>query len=192
MRGRLVCVHPGAAEIRPLSPDQILGEFFDPMVRIWMAAMRRPPDHPRSQTFGQALQRHVTSRDFRCRVAHGPQGQPVGFAYGYTGCAGQWWTDLIAAAMDEATRDRWMNGHFELVEIHVHPQWQGRGIGGSLHDSILEGLPNATALLSTQKGPTAAFALYQKRGWETLIEGFLFPQETREYRIMGLRLKPER
>jgi hypothetical protein len=49
-------------------------------------------------------------------------------------------------------------------------------------------LPHETALLSTQRGPTAAFALYQKRGWVTLIERFPFPQENLEYRIMGLDL----
>jgi ribosomal protein S18 acetylase RimI-like enzyme len=175
-------------EIEAATPEELLGELFDPVVRIWMAAMGRPADHPRAQTFGAVLERHVKRDDFRCRVARGFDGSPVGFTYGYTGGPGQWWTDLVMARMDETTRLRWTGGHFELVELHVHPDHQGRGTGGRLHDALLRGLPHETALLSTQRGPTAAFALYQKRGWVTLIERFPFPQENLEYRIMGLDL----
>lgn len=180
---------PVPARIEAASPDRVLGDLFDPLLRIWMAAMHRPPDHPRAQAFGKILERHVGRDDFRCRVAFLPDGRPVGFAYGYTGARGQWWTDLVAAAMDEATRERWLGGHFELVELHVHPEHQGQGTGGRLHDAVLEELPHRTALLSTQRGPTPAFALYRKRGWETLLEHFSFPQENLEYRIMGLDLE---
>jgi ribosomal protein S18 acetylase RimI-like enzyme len=178
------------ASIEAVTPERLLGELFDPVVKIWMAAMRRPADHPRAQTFGSILERHVARAGWRGLVAFGPDG-PVGFTYGYTGAAGQWWTDLVAARMDEATSRRWMGGHFELVELHVRPDGQGQGIGGRLHDELLKDLPHKTALLSTMRGPTAAFALYRKRGWITLIEHFVFPDQNTEYRIMGLDLRAD-
>lgn len=174
-------------DIEAVSAERLLGQLFDPTVKIWLAAMQRAPDHPRAQTWGEILERHTARNGFRCRVAF-ERGTPLGFSYGYTGAPGQWWTDLVAAALEEAARERWIGGHFELVELHVHPNAQGRGIGGRLHDAILEDLPHRTALLSTQRGPTAAYALYRKRGWETLVEHFSFPQENVEYRIMGLEL----
>jgi ribosomal protein S18 acetylase RimI-like enzyme len=186
--GRLVGVDPPSIEIEAATPEDLLGELFDPVVRIWMAAMGRTPDHPRTQTFGAALESQVERDDFRSRVARKPGGRPVGFTYGYTGQPGQRWTDLVTTGMDEATRLRWTGGHFELAELHVHPSQQGRGIGGQLHDAVLHGLPHKTALLSTHRGPTPAFGFYRKRGWVTLIESFSFPEGNVDYRIMGLDL----
>jgi ribosomal protein S18 acetylase RimI-like enzyme len=182
-------VNEVAVRIEPVAPERLLGELFDPVIKIWMAAMGRAPDHPRAQTFGNSLERHVRRADFRCLVAFAPSGPPVGFSYGYTGNTGQWWTDLVGAALDEEARRHWIDGHFELVELHVHPDRQGEGIGGRLHDAVMADLPNRTALLSTQRGPTAALALYRKRGWQTLVEHFFFPEQNVEYRIMGLELK---
>jgi ribosomal protein S18 acetylase RimI-like enzyme len=188
-RGTLGAVNDAPMHIEPVAPDRLLDDLFDPVIKIWMAAMHHPSDHPRAQRFGEALERHTARADFRCLVAFARDGLPVGFTYGYTGRAGQWWTDLVSAALDQDARRHWLNGHFELVEIHVHPERQGNGIGGRLHDAVLDGLPNETALLSTHRGPTAAFALYRKRGWDTLVEHFSFPDQNLDYRIMGLNLQ---
>jgi ribosomal protein S18 acetylase RimI-like enzyme len=188
-RGTLGAVNDAPARIEPVAPDRLLGELFDTVLRIWMAATQHAPDHPRAQIFGEAIGRFAERADFRCRMAFTPEDVPIGFTYGYTGSTGEWWMDLVSAALDERARQYWLKSPFELVELHVHPDRQGQGIGGRLHDAVLVGVKNETAVLSTRTGPTRAFALYRKRGWQTLVEHFWFPDQNVNYRIMALDLR---
>jgi ribosomal protein S18 acetylase RimI-like enzyme len=113
----------------------------------------------------------------------------VGFAYGYTTGPGQWWHEQVARAMPPEQIVRWLSGAFELVEFAVTPHAQGLGLGSQLHDSILRGLPNRTAVLSTMQSETVALKLYRKRGWVALLQNFIFPGGARTYLIMGKDLK---
>jgi hypothetical protein len=62
--------------------------------------------------------RHLERDGFRFVAEQDEPGRLAGIAYGYEGAAGQWWHDLVSAAMDEATRTRWLlPGHFEFVEL---------------------------------------------------------------------------
>lgn len=105
----------------------------------------------------------------------------VGFAWGYTGGAGQHWTDLVARRLGSAA-DGWLGGHFEFVELAVIPASRGRGIGGLLHDALLDGLPHDRALLSTTTQESAATGLYRSRGWARI--GLL----SDDTQVLGLRL----
>jgi ribosomal protein S18 acetylase RimI-like enzyme len=80
---------------------------------------------------------------------------------------------------------RWLSDYFEFVELAVHPDVQGQGTGGQLHDRLLAGLPHATAALSTRQAETRALALYRRRGWVTLLENFHFPGNLDRWLIMG-------
>jgi ribosomal protein S18 acetylase RimI-like enzyme len=67
----------------------------------------------------------------------------------------------------------------------VLPEFQGQGIGGQLHDLLLQDLPYRHGLLSTLNEETNATALYRRRGWQVLLEPFQFAGVNRLYRIMG-------
>lgn len=116
--------------------------------------------------------------------------QLVGFTYGYRGTPGQWWHDQVAAALAGQGLTGWMRGSFELAELHVLPARQGRGVGGRLHDLLLEAVDAPAAVLSTRRGETPAMALYRSRGWEVLIDAMDFPSVTEQFRILGKRLAP--
>ncbi|MEW6047961.1 MAG: GNAT family N-acetyltransferase, partial [Bacillota bacterium] len=131
---------------------------------------------------------HADRDGFRCVVAFLHEA-PVGFAYGYTGRRGQWWTEQVARHLDGAKAREWLGDHFELVELHVHPSYQGQGIGGRLHDRLLEGLPHRRALLSTRQGPTVAVAMYRSRGWELVAGPIRFDGTDHPYLIFGKRLE---
>ena len=95
----------------------------------------------------------------------------LGFAYGYTGEHGQWWTDQVIAAVPGDLANTWLGGHFEIVELAVVPAAQGRGFGAALVESLLLGLPHERALLTTYVDDRPAPRLYRRLGWTRLAEG---------------------
>jgi ribosomal protein S18 acetylase RimI-like enzyme len=135
----------------------------------------------------EALPRHAVHAGFRCVVAR-DGGAVVGFAYGYTSAAGQWWHDWVAAQLDPAVAAEWMTDAFELVELAVRPAAQRQGAGGRLHDAVLSGLPHRTALLSTRDEDTPARRLYRRRGWVPLRESVRPAPDGPPVLFMGLRL----
>jgi ribosomal protein S18 acetylase RimI-like enzyme len=116
----------------------------------------------------EQLPRHLAREGFRMAEARAG-GTLAGFAYGYTGQRGQWWTDRIVALAPSGIVEEWVGGHFELVEIAVDPALQGQGVGMRLHDCLLAGLPHHRALLSTYREDRPAPRLYRRLGWQVLV-----------------------
>ncbi len=133
--------------------------------------------------------RHLERDGFRFVAEHDDGGRLAGIAYGYEGAAGQWWHDLVSAAMDDAARTRWLRpGHFEFVELAVRPDLRRRGLGGRLHDALLDGLDAPTAVLSTEVDNEAAIALYSGRGWEVIVPELDFGPDFPPFLAMGREL----
>jgi ribosomal protein S18 acetylase RimI-like enzyme len=135
------------------------------------------------------LPRHAERDWFRFFAALDGTGRVGGFAYGYTGGAGQWWTDRVAAAMDEEARGVWLEPpHYEVVELHVAPERQRGGVGSQLLDALLDGLPHNQALLSTQVENTKARPFYEKHGWEVVVAELSFGPGYAPFCVYGKRL----
>ena len=129
-----------------------------------------PADDQQVRAFrDETLPRHHARDGFRFAAAR-DHDRLVGFAYGYTGSSGQYWTDWLCSEIPRELADTWLGGHFEFCELCVQPELHRHGIGGRLHDVLLAGLPHATALLTTQRGDTPARRLYESRGWQELCE----------------------
>ena len=93
----------------------------------------------------------------------------VGFAYGYAGAYGRWWTEHVAAALTPEQRALWLDPpHFEIVELHVRPARQRRGLGSALLAQLLTRQPYDRAILTTQAGSRKARTFYKKNGWQEL------------------------
>ncbi len=167
----------------------------DAIRAVYAAAFAAPPYErgpAAAAAFADTLARHVERQAFRCRVARDTvNGRIVGFTYGYRSAPGQWWHNLVATALDPPVRP-WLEGAFEFVELALDPAYQGRGIGGRLHDALLVEVPQPTAVLSTRQVETAALALYRKRGWQTLRPDFYFPGGPAPWLILGLDLRRQR
>lgn len=164
----------------------------DQLLSVYRAAFALPPHNETEDDvlrFRDQLSRHVLRTGFRCVVARDSHtASIVGFAYGYTSAPGQWWRDIVAPALEPQIAEKWLTDCFEFVELAVMPSAQGRGIGGRLHDQLLNGLPHLTAILSTFQEEAPALRLYLKRGWIVLCRDFVFPNGTRPCVIMGYDL----
>jgi ribosomal protein S18 acetylase RimI-like enzyme len=135
------------------------------------------------------LPRHTERDWFRFFAALDGAGDVEGFAYGYTGGAGQWWTDRVAAAMDEEARRSWLEPpHYEVVELHVRPESQRGGVGSQLLEALVSGLPHAQALLSTQVANAKARPFYEKHGWEVVVEELSFGPGYAPFCVYGKKL----
>jgi ribosomal protein S18 acetylase RimI-like enzyme len=139
----------GTAELWPVY-DAVFGD--QPDLATWRATV---------------WDRHMARDGFRLARTYDRQGL-AGFAYGYTGEHGQWWTDQVAGRAPAHVVEEWVGGHLELVELAVDPGCQGRGYGTALHDAVLLGTGHDRALLTTWAGDRPASRLYPRLGWTLL------------------------
>jgi ribosomal protein S18 acetylase RimI-like enzyme len=180
---------------RELGPREFRGAIRA-LVGVYAAAMN-PPDRTLSGREA-IMDRHTAGPGFRGLTAL-VDGKLAGFTYGFHGENGQWWHDMVAAAL--ATRSRavsgdygaeppreWLDDSFEVAELHVLPSWQGKGIGRSLLLSLASGRPERTAVLSTADAPTRARRLYRGLGFTDLLTDFRFSGSEPPYAVMGALL----
>ncbi|GAA2406969.1 GNAT family N-acetyltransferase [Actinomadura vinacea] len=171
---------------------------LDPILAVYAAAMRPPAEQlPGRHTI---MERHTSYPGFRAVVAERrgallPRGGIRGFGYGFHGARGQWWHDVVRGALagtaGEEHAVRWLDDPFEVAELHVHPDHQGQGLGRRLLNTLCEGRPERTVVLSTlDRGPeeTPARRLYRSVGMVDLLTGFVFPGGGPPYAVMGAAL----
>lgn len=134
----------------------------DGVLAVWTAAfgLVNDPD----EWAVSPWDRHRSRPGYRLTLAH-DGARLVGFAWGYTGERGQYWSDAIVRELGSKA-DEWVDGHFEFVELAVIPEARQRGIGGQLHDALLADLDHRRALLATSRSSEdPAVRLYSSRGW---------------------------
>jgi ribosomal protein S18 acetylase RimI-like enzyme len=115
----------------------------------------------------ELFDRHAARDGYRLAVAR-TGNTAAGFAWGYIGQRGQYWTDLVCDALPSDVSDGWAGGHFEFVELAVLPGYRRQGLGSRLHDALLAGV-RRQCLLSTADDPAdPAVRLYLRHGWHQL------------------------
>ena len=135
----------------------------------------------------EQLPRHIERENFVFLVARDGD-QTIGFAYGYTGAYGQWWTENVARSLTPGQRAEWLDPpHFEIVELHVRPARQRAGVGSQLLAQLLTRQPHDRAILSTQSGSRKARRFYAKNGWAELADVDFGPGYP-PYLVLGKRL----
>lgn len=171
-----------AAQLRPLLPDALA---------IYVAAMRYPPGTARQRS--PMWLEHMLRRGWRCVGAFSGE-MLLGIGYGYHGAPGQWWHDEVQRGLvttDPAAAQRWMSDYFELTELHVHPDAQGRGTGSALLLKLLSTVDAPRVLLSTPEGPTRAWRLYRGAGFTDLLRNYRFTGDPRPFAVLGRQLPLE-
>lgn len=165
------------------------------MLDVYAAAM----EPPNEQLPGRhsIMERHTAFSGFRAFVAERRGALPVltgpvqGFAYGFHGARGQWWHDVVFQALRDREgpehAESWLGDTFEVAELHVHPESQGKGLGRALLNAVCEGRPERTVVLSTldRRPETPARTLYRSVGMVDLLTDFEFPGGGPRYAVMG-------
>ena len=183
-----------AAPPRPRFVDMTVDELRPRLTEaldIYVAAMRYPP--------GTAVQRapmwlsHMLRDQWRCVAALDDDDVLLGISYGYQGAAGQSWHEQVRRGLIKRhgphAVDRWMRHYFELTELHVRPDAQGHGIGEQLLRKLLDNVATTTdmrtTLLSTPEGPTRAWRLYRRTGFDDVLRHYLFSGDPRPFAVLG-------
>lgn len=175
-----------AVEVRLIEPDEF-GGLVAPAAAVYGAAMQRAADLVAQRR--DIMAGHAERRGFVAAVASDDD-VLVGFCYGYRGRPGEWWHDVVAAALGRQAVRTWMSDSFELAELHVDPAHQGGGLGRQLLDTVLGVAEGRTVLLSTHDQETAARSLYRSVGFVDLLRDFRFPGSSEAYAVLGLQLRP--
>lgn len=151
----------------------------DGVFAVYDAVFGDQPD--RDQWRAEMYDKHCARQDFRLAAAR-DEADLVGFAWGYLGQPGQFWSDWVVRELPPDITGDWVGGHFEFVELAVLPAYRRHGFGRRLHDVLLDGVPADRALLGTDNHDSPAVRLYTSHGWRKL--GELTPY----IQVMGLEL----
>jgi GNAT superfamily N-acetyltransferase len=174
-----------------------LAAASDDLAVVYGAAFAQPPYNEPEEAagyFAQILRRNAANppAGFRCCVAReATSGELVGFGYGFTFGPGSSRYELLhraLASQPPEAAQRWLADAFDLVDLAVHPNAQGQGIGARLHDALLERQPHRTAVLTAYDGETVAMQLYRSRGWRPISGQMFFPGGTEPHLVLGLDL----
>jgi GNAT superfamily N-acetyltransferase len=179
-----------AVGIRELSRTDFLSAL-DSLVSIYAAAMGAAPEEVPVRL--SIMERHASNPGFRAlAVTTEDPARIVAFTYGFRGVNGQWWHDVvragISASAGPAVAADWLDYVLEVAEVHVHPDFQARGIGRRMVLTLTDGRSERTAVLSTRDAQTRARRLYRSLGFADLLTGFLFPGGGPAYAVMGAAL----
>jgi ribosomal protein S18 acetylase RimI-like enzyme len=120
----------------------------------------------------------------------------LGVAYGYCGAPDQWWQQQVVLGLQRGGFPapeiaRLMASYFELTELHIHPQAQGRGLGEALARRLLADRSETNVLLSTPEingEANRAWRLYRRLGFIDIIRGYHFTGDPRAFAILGRKL----
>jgi ribosomal protein S18 acetylase RimI-like enzyme len=155
---------------------------------VYREAFAGPPHNEAPEAadrFHDSLLRHAELPGFRATAAWGPGADLVGFAYGHTSLPGQWWHDRVAAALPPEVAERWLATAFVVVNLAVRPRRRREGVGGRLHDLLLETVPHAAAVLTAREDDVAGRALYHGRGWQEIGRDLAFETGGDPFVILG-------
>jgi len=172
-----------------LTADQLRARLAEAL-QVYVDAMGYPP--VTAQQRAPMWSAHTLRPGWRCIGAFNTADELIGIGYGYRGVPGQWWHEQVLRGLltnrsrDEA--EQWMQDYFELTELHVRPDSQGGGLGETILRRLLDGAPGKAVLLSTPEGPTRAWKLYRRVGFEDVLRDYRFTGDPRPFAVLGRSL----
>ncbi|MEV7281941.1 GNAT family N-acetyltransferase [Streptomyces sp. NPDC093111] len=132
--------------------------------------------------------RHLLNPGARAHGATTPDGRLVGFVYGMPNDRAHWWSTIVEPYLRATGSQGWLDDSFVITELHVHPAFQGRGIGRELITTLTDGSELPRSILSAIDTDSPARGLYASLGYVDLARQVHFPSAPRPYAVMGAPL----
>ncbi|MCJ1679955.1 GNAT family N-acetyltransferase [Streptomyces sp. APSN-46.1] len=134
------------------------------------------------------VQRHMTLRGARALGAFTEDGALAGFVYGMPNDRTHWWSTIVEPYLRAAGHEDWLDGSFVITELHVHPGFQGHGVGRTLLTRITDSAAEPRSILSAIDTESPARGLYRALGYRDLARRVHFPSASLPYAVMGAEL----
>ena len=100
-----------------------------------------------------------------------------------------WWSTVVEPYLRSAGTDDWLDDSFVITELHVHPGFQGRGIGRALITAITDTAAEPRSILSAidteSPGPRPLPLPGLPRTWPARSTS---PAPPKPYAVMGAPL----
>ncbi|APT92218.1 GNAT family acetyltraansferase [Corynebacterium phocae] len=175
-----------------LSPAEF-SLYAPQLVDVYLAAMGYNPQVRAHRV--STWRRDVVRPGFTAVIAE-RRGLIAGVGYGFLGSPDTWWDRHLRLGLEKQggpTAAQWemLRSYFELTEIHVHPNFQGMGIGRALLQELLWNIPARYVLLSTPEvkdESNRAFGLYRSVGFFDILRDFTYPGDERPFAVLGAEL----
>jgi ribosomal protein S18 acetylase RimI-like enzyme len=132
--------------------------------------------------------RHLMYPGCRALGATTPEGRLVGFVYGLPNDRAHWWSTVVEPYLRREGLDEWLDDSFAVTELHVHPDFQARGIGRTLITELTDVASQSRSILSAIDVESPARRLYRSLGYRDLARQVHFPSAPRPYVVMGADL----
>ncbi|MFD4695759.1 GNAT family N-acetyltransferase [Streptomyces sp. NPDC058463] len=132
--------------------------------------------------------RHLDHPQARALGATTPDGRLVGFVYGLPNNRAHWWSTVVEPYLRATGSSEWLDDSFVITELHVHPEFQQRGLGRSLITTITDAVDLPRSILSAIDTESPARGLYRALGYQDLARHVLFPSAPKPYAVMGAPL----
>ncbi|MEU0837280.1 GNAT family N-acetyltransferase [Streptomyces sp. NPDC056231] len=163
-----------------------LAARVDEALAVQAVAFGLGPDEVRVRR--HIVLRHLEHPCARALGATTATGRLVGFVYGMPNERGQWWSTVVEPYLRATGSEDWLDDSFVITELHVHPEFQNRGIGRTLITTITDAVDQPRSILSAIDTESPARGLYRTLGYRDLARQVLFPSAPKPYAVMGAPL----
>jgi ribosomal protein S18 acetylase RimI-like enzyme len=163
-----------------------LAEHVDEALAVQAVAFGLGPDEVAIRR--PIVLRHLACPGARALAATTGAGRMAGFVYGMPNDRAHWWSTVVQPYLREQGNEQWLDDSFVITELHVHPDFQGHGIGRALITAITDTAAEPRSILSAIDGETPARHLYRSLGYQDLARPVHFPSAPRPYAVMGAPL----
>jgi len=94
----------------------------------------------------------------------------IAFGFGVTlAPTSPWWQNLLTPLPDTITQE-YEGRTFALVELLVRKPWRRRHVAETIHQQLMQDLPEERATLTVLPAADAAQAAYAKWGWQRVAQ----------------------
>jgi GNAT superfamily N-acetyltransferase len=145
-------------------------------VQVYRESFAEPPYGETPAQADQLRDRIVRYSDrhgFHLVVVRWHSGRVVGFGLAVIAHPGDWWRELVAAALGPDLTRTWLGPAVtEVVHVAVSPDSRRSGVASAILGAMTARADDRGAVLSCHPDASAAQKLYLSRGWQTLRADF--------------------